>query len=132
MASTFLLISTFLLLLATLLSTRSLLLKTVEYITDERRWSKFKLKQAKYYKRLAEMFKQRVSPLQIQNWWNRQAWDKYKACQENIIRHTGGGDGDDDWEDTDTDTDGEATLRKRLGCRLKDEVSGGFSRQRAT
>ncbi len=72
---------------------------------------------------------------QICNYWNGQAWDKYKACQENIVRHTGGGDGDEDWyslsdsgiSDVETDAE-ESGERRRVRCHLKAQVGGKHSR----
>lgn len=45
----------------------------------------------------------------VSNYWHAQAWEKYKLCRENLVRHTGGGDGDDDWfGESVTDSEPEA------------------------
>lgn len=41
------------------------------------------------------MLKDRVSAKQLENWWNNNAWKKYKAAHD-LEDHTGGGDGDRD------------------------------------
>ncbi|KAI1785505.1 hypothetical protein LXA43DRAFT_1100190 [Ganoderma leucocontextum] len=69
--------------------------KVVEYLTDERRWSQFKVKQLTYFDELVKNFDKRVKPTQISNFWHGQAWAKYKACRESLVKHTGGGDPDD-------------------------------------
>lgn len=47
---------------------------------------------------------------QIAVYWNDGAWEKYKLCRENLVKHTGGGDGDDDWflEGSIPDSDADA------------------------
>ncbi|KAI1781726.1 hypothetical protein LXA43DRAFT_1105454 [Ganoderma leucocontextum] len=69
--------------------------KVVEYLTDERRWSQFKVKQLTYFDELVKIFDKRVKLTQISNFWHGQAWAKYKACRESLVKHTGGGDPDD-------------------------------------
>ncbi|KAL7284904.1 hypothetical protein ACG7TL_002218 [Trametes sanguinea] len=84
-------------------------LKVVEYVTDERRWSDFRVKQNLYWIELSQqVFKGRVTVTQISNYWHNQAWEKYKACVVNLVKPTGGGDGDDDWYG-ETDTEGSTT-----------------------
>ncbi|CDO68579.1 hypothetical protein BN946_scf184996.g10 [Trametes cinnabarina] len=84
-------------------------LQVVEYVTDERRWPQFRVKQNVYWTELSqEVFKGHVTVTQISNYWYNQVWDKYKACMENLVKPTGGGDGDDDWQGS-TDTDGSDT-----------------------
>ncbi|RPD57565.1 hypothetical protein L226DRAFT_610608 [Lentinus tigrinus ALCF2SS1-7] len=116
-------------------------LKTVEFITQPERWKTFRLSQAHIFQHLADVvFKKRVKPTQVSNYWHGQAWDKYKACQENLVRHTGGGDGDDDWfssEDSDcllgseTDPDDEdGQGRAFVRYSLKKDITGTHSRKK--
>ena len=72
------------------------------------------------------MFQGRVCPKQIKNFWTGQAWEKYKACEENLVKHTGGGNGDDDWYDgSETDDTDDDTAEGKP--RLKRTVQGNFS-----
>ncbi len=41
------------------------------------------------------MLGKRVTQSQIANFWHGQAWAKYKACRDSLVKHTGGGDPDD-------------------------------------
>ncbi|KAM5535811.1 hypothetical protein V8D89_010534 [Ganoderma adspersum] len=67
----------------------------VKYITDELRWPMWKVKQTTYFDELVKIFNKRVTSTQIANFWNNQAWAKYKCCRDNLVKHTGGGDPDD-------------------------------------
>ncbi|KAI0742331.1 hypothetical protein C8Q80DRAFT_1273022 [Daedaleopsis nitida] len=70
-------------------------LALVEYVTDPDRWPKFKIEQAQHWQKLAKDFKKSVTT--VENYWCDHAWEKYKLCRENLVKHTGGGDGDEDW-----------------------------------
>lgn len=62
-------------------------------------------------------------------------WGKYKACRENIIEHTGGGDGDEDWygssNDGESGPDGfrkDSQSRKRKRGHLRNDITGAYAR----
>ncbi|CDO74735.1 hypothetical protein BN946_scf184686.g6 [Trametes cinnabarina] len=75
-----------------------------------------------------QKFKGRVTVTQISNFWHNQVWDKYKACIENLVKPTGGGDGDEDWygptdmESSDTEDEFSDRSHKRKRT-LKEKLS---------
>ncbi|KAG1849312.1 hypothetical protein C8R48DRAFT_778561 [Suillus tomentosus] len=74
-------------------------LLTIQYITDEKHWTEFRVRAGYYWTHISQVILEgRVSAEQVRNYWHNQALEKYKACH---IRqeHTGGGDGDADKQD---------------------------------
>ncbi|KAH9947855.1 hypothetical protein B0H21DRAFT_708172 [Amylocystis lapponica] len=104
-------------------------LLVVQYITEEKRWTDLRLKSGQYFRELAQtILHGRVTPLQVQNYWNNQAYDKYKACRENLVEHTGGGDGDDsDAGDSELDEYGERTRKRKREISQNLKGRSGYS-----
>ncbi|KAH9922551.1 hypothetical protein B0H21DRAFT_712661 [Amylocystis lapponica] len=104
-------------------------LLVVQYITEEKRWTDLRLKSGQYFRELAQtILHGRVTPLQVQNYWNNQAYDKYKACRENLVEHTGGGDGDDsDAGDSELDEYGERTRKRKREISQNLKGCSGYS-----
>ncbi|PPQ98195.1 hypothetical protein CVT26_003241 [Gymnopilus dilepis] len=75
--------------------------KAVQWITNDVRWKDFRVKQAIYWIELSQkVFFLRYTSEQLKNYWNTNAWAKYKAVRE-LDEHTGGGDGDADRYEAD-------------------------------
>ena len=79
---------------------------------------------------LSAQFKGRVTAKQISDYWVTQAWAKYKACQDNIVKHTGGGDRDIN-SDSGADSESEEPSGQTIvtAGSLKATCQGRYSRK---
>ncbi|KAG2067783.1 hypothetical protein BDR04DRAFT_1158685 [Suillus decipiens] len=56
-------------------------LQTIQYVTDEKHWSEFRVQAGYYWTQISQVIVEgHVSAEQVCNYWHNQALEKYKAC----------------------------------------------------